>query len=83
MFDLHSENWMYALIKMGLDSLEVAGHISVRLLLFLLLLAFGLRVLSGQSAVTLHVVAVGWLLVALGVLEADIVDLWVTFCGHL
>lgn len=64
-------------------SLEVAGCANVSLGQ-LLLLAFGLLVLPGEAAVAQHVVEVVWLLVAVGVVESDIVDLWVldVNCGH-
>lgn len=58
------------------DSLEVAGRANVRLGQ-LLLLAFGLLVLAAQPAVAQHVVEVVRLLVAVGVVESDVVDLWV------
>lgn len=56
---------------MWCDSLEVAGCADVGLGQ-LLLLAFGLLVLAAQ-----HVVEVVRLLVAVGVVEPDVVDLWV------
>lgn len=56
------------------DSLEVAGRADVSLGQ-LLLLAFGLLVLASQPAVAQHVVEVVWLLVAVGVVESDIVNL--------
>lgn len=56
------------------DSLEVAGRADVGLGQ-LLLLAFGLLVLAAQAAVTQHVVEVVRLLVAVRVVEADVVDL--------
>lgn len=65
------------------DVLEVAGCADVGLGQ-LLLLAFGLFVLPGQATVAQHVVKVVWLLVAVGVVESNIVDLWVldVHCGH-
>lgn len=56
------------------DVLEVAGRADVGLGQ-LLLLAFGLLVLASQPAVAQHVVEVVWLLVAVGVVESDIVNL--------
>lgn len=56
------------------DSLEVAGRADVGLGQ-LLLLAFGLLVLAVQPAVAQHVVEVVRLLVAVGVVESDVVDL--------
>lgn len=57
------------------DVLEVAGSADVGFGQ-LLLLAFGLLVLSGQAAMAQHVVdVIRLLLVAVGVVEADIVDL--------
>lgn len=65
------------------DVLEVAGCADVGLGQ-LLLLAFGFLVLACQSAVAQHVVEVVRLLVAVGVVESDVVDLWVldVHCGH-
>lgn len=58
------------------DVLEVAGRAYVGLGQ-LLLLAFGLLVLPVEAAVAQHVVEVVRLLVAVGVVESDVVDLWV------
>lgn len=66
------------------DVLEVAGRADVGLGQ-LLLLAFGLLVLPVEPAVAQHVVEVVRLLVAVGVVESDIVDLRVldVHCGHV
>lgn len=65
------------------DVLEVAwcADISLRQLL---LLAFGLLVLPAQAAVAQHVVDMIRLLMAMGVVESDIIDLRVldVHCGH-
>lgn len=68
---------------MTCDSLEVAGCADVSLGQ-LLLLAFGLLVFAAQAAVAQNVVEVVRLLVAVGVVESDVVDLWVldVHCGH-
>lgn len=65
------------------DVLEVAGCADVRFGQ-LLLLAFGFLVLPAQAAVAEHVVEVVRLLVAVRVVEADIVYLWIldVHCGH-
>lgn len=67
-----------------LDSLEVARRADIGLRQ-LLLLAFGFLVLPAQAAVAQHVVDVIWLLMAVGVVESDIVDLRVlyVYCGHM
>ncbi len=69
---------------MRVNSLEVAGRADVSLGQ-LLLLAFGLLVLSVQAAVAQHVVEVIRLLGAVGVVESDVVDLRVFYvhCGHV
>lgn len=66
------------------DSLEVARRADIGLRQ-LLLLAFGFLVLPAQAAVAQHVVDVIWLLMAVGVVESDIVDLRVlyVYCGHM
>lgn len=64
--------------------LEVARRADIGLRQ-LLLLAFGFLVLPAQAAVAQHVVDVIWLLMAVGVVESDIVDLRVlyVYCGHV
>lgn len=65
-------------------SLEVAGRADVGLGQ-LLLLALALLVLAAQTAVAQHVVEVVRLLVAVGVVESEVVDLRVldVDCGHV
>lgn len=64
--------------------LEVARRADIGLRQ-LLLLAFGFLVLPAQAAVAQHVVDVIWLLMAVGVVESDIVDLRVlyVYSGHV